>query len=42
MRGKELSEIQLIGIEYKGKEYTLYPVCYIVSRDGTRKYLCGL
>lgn len=29
---------QLI-IEYKGKKYTVLPVCYVISADGTRTYL---
>ncbi len=29
-------------VNYKGKSYTLCPVRYVVSRDGGRKYLCGI
>lgn len=28
-----------IRIEYKGKEHTILPVCYVISKDGTRTYL---
>lgn len=28
-------------IEYKGKEYSVIPICYVISQDGTRTYLCS-
>lgn len=28
-----------IRVEYKGKEYTILPLCYVMSRDGMRTYL---
>lgn len=33
---------KMIKVEYKNKEYSIYPVCYAISRDGTRKYLYAL
>lgn len=27
---------------YKGKTYSLYPVCYLISRDSTKLYLMGM
>lgn len=39
---RAFTENCLIRVGYKGKEYTVYPVCYVVSRDGTRKYLYGV
>lgn len=33
---------KFIKVEYKNKEYSIYPICYTISRDGTRKYLCAL
>lgn len=31
-----------IKVEYKNKEYSIYPICYIISRDCTRNYLCAI
>lgn len=28
-----------LDIEYKGKPYSVDPICYVISRDGTRTYL---
>ena len=36
-----LAENRQIRVKYKGEEKTVYPVCYAVSRDNTRKYLYG-
>lgn len=33
---------RFIKVEYKNKEYSIYPICYAVSRDGTRNYLYAL
>lgn len=39
---KALNDNRLVRILYHGKECTLFPVCYIISKDGTRKYLYGV
>ena len=28
-----------MGIEYKGKSYSVIPICFVISQDGTRTYL---
>ncbi len=33
---------RFIEVQYKNKDYSIYPVCYTISRDGTRNYLYAL
>lgn len=39
---RALAEDLRIRIRYKGREYALCPVRYVISRDGGRKYLYGI
>lgn len=37
-----LEHSRKIRISYKGQERTIFPVCYVISRDGVGRYLYGI